>query len=1287
MNVKSRAAVWSFVSVLVVLFVAAGAVAQQPALNTIAVVPQLIPYSGVAKDVSGKPLSGVVGITFLLYQQEQGGAPLWLETQNVQADSRGNYSVQLGATLANGLPSDLFVTGEARWLGVQISGQAESARVMLLSVPYALKAGDAQTIGGLPPSAFVLAAAGAVTSSASSSNPTATVSSSTAPPASSNVTTTGGTVNAVPLWTTSTNIQNSALTQTGSGATAKIGINTTKPAATLDVSGTTNVRGLFTLPSAGTATSTAGKNSQAIDLVSSAFNSGTNTAVNQTFQWQAEPVGNNTGNATGSLNLLFGSGTNKPSETGLNIASNGQITFAKGQTFPGSGTITGVTTASGSGLTGGATSGNVTLNVDPTQVPYLNAANTFTDNQTVNGNLSSTGVLTASSYQIGSNLFAFGSYAFGNAFLGFAGNTGTTGGNNTASGVYAFFSNTTGSFNTATGDTALYSNTTGIGNTANGAVALVNNTIGGGNTADGDGALQSNTTGSSNTADGAGALASTTTGGSNTASGYDALLTNTTGSNNVALGYAAGYSSNSAKTTGSNDTFIGYGANAGTQVNLNNATAIGADAQVTTNNSLVLGSINGVNGATASTNVGIGTTAPASTLDVHGTGNFTGLITFASGQTFPGTGTITGVTPGTALTGGGSSGAVTLNVDTTKVVTGITAGTDLTGGGTGGVQTINLDTTKVPQLNAANTFTGNQTVNGNVTATGPVTGSSYQIGSNLFASGSFANANAFMGFAGNASSGNTGNNNTASGSLALSSNTTGADNTANGSVALRFNTTGNENTASGVAALGLNSTGNDNAASGVLALGSNNTGNNNTASGTFALFSNTTGANNTASGWEALSYNSTGSGNTGLGLGAGDSTNNSLTTGSNNTYLGFNSNSGTQVALNNASAIGANSQVTASNAMVLGSINNVNFASASTNVGIGTTAPTYLLHLGNSDAGINKFLRVEGPAVSGTNGQAASFGGFGTFGIDAPGTVNGRFVVKDTTGYVGIGTAAPAFPLDVQTPNGQSYDPVARFGSSGATDSNGLLVRNGAIGGTANAEIFVAGAAGAFVPGTIAGDGGLRVEAHDANIFFGDATLARMKIDTSGNVTISGNLTQLSDRNAKANFSPVDGPALLEKLAAIPILQWNYKTQSPAIRHLGPMAQDFRAAFGLGDDEKHISTLDESGVALAAIQELYRIGHDKDERIQKQQVYIRRQQAQLNLLREKDAQQTRAVKAVAAQMSLLQAKLAQVENNINELKLAKKTAPANARHYKATVVASTDGSGGGVASARQRSEK
>jgi len=111
---------------------------------------------------------------------------------------------------------------------------------------------------------------------------------------------------------------------------------------------------------------------------------------------------------------------------------------------------------------------------------------------------------------------------------------------------------------------------------------------------------------------------------------------------------------------------------------------------------------------------------------------------------------------------------------------------------------------------------------------------------------------------------------------------------------------------------------------------------------------------------------------------------------------------------------------------------------------------------------------------------------------------------------------------------------------------------------------FVAQATGGFTFYTAAGGGA-------------GATLAKG----------DGSWSSLSDRNAKANFSPVDGQALLARLAALPVSTWNYKTQPDSIRHMGPTAQDFRAAFGLGGDEKHISTVDAQGVALAAIQALY----------------------------------------------------------------------------------------------------
>jgi len=84
----------------------------------------------------------------------------------------------------------------------------------------------------------------------------------------------------------------------------------------------------------------------------------------------------------------------------------------------------------------------------------------------------------------------------------------------------------------------------------------------------------------------------------------------------------------------------------------------------------------------------------------------------------------------------------------------------------------------------------------------------------------------------------------------------------------------------------------------------------------------------------------------------------------------------------------------------------------------------------------------------------------------------------------------------------------------------------------------------------------------------------------------SGTWTSLSDRNAKENFEQVDGTAILAKVAAMPVMTWNYKTQKSGIRHIGPMAQDFKKAFGIGETDTGITTVDADGVALAAIQGL-----------------------------------------------------------------------------------------------------
>jgi hypothetical protein len=114
-------------------------------------------------------------------------------------------------------------------------------------------------------------------------------------------------------------------------------------------------------------------------------------------------------------------------------------------------------------------------------------------------------------------------------------------------------------------------------------------------------------------------------------------------------------------------------------------------------------------------------------------------------------------------------------------------------------------------------------------------------------------------------------------------------------------------------------------------------------------------------------------------------------------------------------------------------------------------------------------------------------------------------------------------------------------------------------------------------------------------------------------VTLSaggGSWASVSDRAAKQNFSEIHPREILQRVAQMPILKWNYKTQDANIQHIGPMAQDFYSAFNVGEDEKHITTVDADGVSLAAIQGLNQI--------------VQEQQAEINTLKNQNADYARA---------------------------------------------------------------
>ena len=198
--------------------------AQQTPSST-GTVPRLVRVSSSFSPANGLPAAPVETVTLAIYAEETGGTPLWQETQYVVVDADGRYTVLLGATLTEGLPLELFASGEARWLARRFErpGEGEQARVLLASVPYALKASDADTLGGQPASAY-LRAEPASTSATPEAAGRAPTSKNSTQAVSSN---TMGTTGYLGMFVDSANLGNSALFQNGGGS---IGLGTTAPA-------------------------------------------------------------------------------------------------------------------------------------------------------------------------------------------------------------------------------------------------------------------------------------------------------------------------------------------------------------------------------------------------------------------------------------------------------------------------------------------------------------------------------------------------------------------------------------------------------------------------------------------------------------------------------------------------------------------------------------------------------------------------------------------------------------------------------------------------------------------------------------------------------------------------------------------------------------------------------------------------------------------------------------------------------------------------------------------------
>jgi hypothetical protein len=215
-------------------FIAVATAQQSPSANSLTVVPKLVHFAGSFQPPVSRP-PGPVGATFAIYSDQEGGTPLWTEDQNVDLDANGNYDVALGAAKNGGLPLELFAGGEGRWLQVKFYAPDEIVlpRVVLLSVTYAVKAGDADALGGKPASAYLLAASAVPPAEISSApaRPEVTVPTATAVGVKPAFTSTG-TTNYISKFTDAAgDIGNSVMYQSGSN----IGVGTTQPVISMDV--------------------------------------------------------------------------------------------------------------------------------------------------------------------------------------------------------------------------------------------------------------------------------------------------------------------------------------------------------------------------------------------------------------------------------------------------------------------------------------------------------------------------------------------------------------------------------------------------------------------------------------------------------------------------------------------------------------------------------------------------------------------------------------------------------------------------------------------------------------------------------------------------------------------------------------------------------------------------------------------------------------------------------------------------------------------------------------------
>ena len=225
-------------------------------------------------------------------------------------------------------------------------------------------------------------------------------------------------------------------------------------------------------------------------------------------------------------------------------------------------------------------------------------------------------------------------------------------------------------------------------------------------------------------------------------------------------------------------------------------------------------------------------------------------------------------------------------------------------------------------------------------------------------------------------------------------------------------------------------------------------------------------------------------------------------------------------------------------------------------IGFGTWSPAYSFELERTGEAATVVVDRTDGAEGGISADVSSMniGSISNHPVEFM-VNNIPFLTIQTNGRIGVGTLNPDFPFELERTGLDALLVVDR--TDGA---------RGAISASLDSVIF----------GSITN--------HPVEFIVNDTPVAWL--NAGGHLTLDGYLTELSDVNAKQMFTPVDNRLVLEKVTRLPIQTWSYKSEPAGVRHMGPVAQDFYTAFGLGTDALHIAPLDMNGVALASIQAL-----------------------------------------------------------------------------------------------------